>query len=78
MSSLDTLPLHELRTGQTAVVEELCGCAEDCALLAEMGFRAGEFVKVIASGRPCAVQVGQCRVMLRGRHTSIVRVSLLA
>ena len=42
-----------------------------------MGFACGALIRMITDGSPCAVQVGESRVMLRGSHTETVRVSPL-
>lgn len=72
------LPLARLKSGQTAVVEDVCcGNPDDNHRLASMGFRCGALVCMVAAGCPCAVQVGETRIMLRGSHTEAIRVSVL-
>lgn len=74
MQTFQPTCLRTLRAGQLAVVEELCGCDDECQQLASMGFCAGALIRMITDGSPCAVQVGESRVMLRGSHTDAVRV----
>lgn len=80
MSAITSKPstLDCLRRGQCAVVEELCGSPEDCARLAAMGFCCGALVEVVAPGSPCAVKVGESRIVLRGSHTKAIQVAVIA
>jgi len=62
---------------QDAIVEELCGSTEICERLGALGFCTGALVRVLQPGKPCAVQVGDARVVLRGEHLEAIRVSAL-
>jgi Fe2+ transport system protein FeoA len=77
MDSLETICLGQLGRGQVAVVEELRGCPKSCERLAAMGFCAGALVRMLCPGSPCAVQVGECRLTLRGAHLENIQVCLI-
>lgn len=79
MRAIETplLSLHSLKQGESAVVEHVCASAEECSRLAAMGFCCGALIRMLAPGSPCAVQVGETRVMLRGCHTESIKVSPL-
>ena len=73
----NAVPLAHLAKGQTAVIEEVQGKAEELNRLHSMGFCAGTLVRMLCPGRCCAVQVGDCRVVLRGKELSNILVSAL-
>jgi Fe2+ transport system protein FeoA len=78
MNTLETaLSLKALKQGQSAVIEHVCASADECSRLAAMGFCCGALVHMLAPGSPCAVQVGETRVMLRGSHTDAIKVTPL-
>jgi Fe2+ transport system protein FeoA len=60
------LPLELLRTGEWAEVEEVTGEPAWVGRLAELGVRTGSRVQVLQPGCPCLLQVGGCRLSLRG------------
>ncbi len=70
-------PIHCLKPGDCAVIEEVRACEAECHRLASMGFGVGCLVRMLMPGSPCAVQVGDCRVMLRGEHLDAIHVSLI-
>jgi Fe2+ transport system protein FeoA len=75
MDAVETpMCLGQLARGQFAVVENLLGCPENCERLAAMGFCAGALIRMVCPGSPCAVQVGQCRLTLRGSHLDAIQV----
>lgn len=72
-----TMPLHRLGRGQVGVVEHVCGSSDDCARLASMGLCCGALIQMLVPGAPCAVQVGETRLMLRGDHCDAIKVAPL-
>jgi Fe2+ transport system protein FeoA len=60
------LPLDLLASGEWADVADVCGEPSWVCRLAELGVRAGCRLQVLQPGRPCLLQVGGCRLCLRG------------
>ena len=60
------LPLDFLTSGEWADVADVCGEASWVCRLAELGVRAGCRLQVLQPGRPCLLQIGGCRLCLRG------------
>ena len=60
------LPLEMLSSGQSAVVEDVQGDACWIGRMAELGLRNGCCLRMLQSGSPCMLQVGGCRLCLRG------------
>jgi Fe2+ transport system protein FeoA len=60
------LPLDVLSRGQWADVVDVAGEPGHVCRLAELGLRCGSRVCVLQPGSPCLVQVGGCRLSLRG------------
>jgi ferrous iron transport protein A len=60
------LPLELLNPGEYADIAEVCG--EPCWVgrLAELGLRIGCRLRVLQAGSPCLLEVGECRLSLRG------------
>jgi ferrous iron transport protein A len=64
---MDTLvPLDLLGAGEWADVAEVAGEPAWVGRMAEMGVRTGCRLQVLQPGRPCLLQVGGCRLCLRG------------
>ncbi|MEQ8821685.1 MAG: FeoA family protein [Sumerlaeia bacterium] len=70
--------LDRLTGGETAIVEDICSECVDGCRLAAMGLAPGAMIRMLMPGRTCAVQVGQCRLMLRSKDATGIRVSRLA
>jgi Fe2+ transport system protein FeoA len=65
--SVDTLlPLELLRPGEWADVAEVTGEPGWVGRLAELGLRIGCRLQMLQGGWPCLLQVGGCRLSLRG------------
>ena len=62
----DLLPLEYLHAGEWADVAAVSGEPGWVTRLAEMGVRIGCRLRVLQSGSPCLLQVGGCRLCLRG------------
>jgi Fe2+ transport system protein FeoA len=60
------LPLDLLRGGEWADVADVCGEPGWVCRLAELGVRIGCRLQVLQPGSPCLLQVGGCRLSLRG------------
>lgn len=69
--------LNQLRRGQMAVVEEVDCQGTEGAHLASMGLSVGCVLQVLMPGTPCAVAVGETRLMLRCEQCRAIRVSPL-
>lgn len=62
----DLLPLEYLHSGEWADVADVSGEPSWVNRLAEMGVRIGCRLRVLQSGSPCLLQVGESRLSLRG------------
>jgi len=55
-----------MQAGQWADIEDVSGQPDWVGRMAELGVRAGCRVQVLQPGSPCLLQVGGCRLCLRG------------
>lgn len=62
----DILPLEFLDRDAWADVAEVCGEHPCVSRLAELGLRTGCRLRMLQPGSPCLLQVGECRLCLRG------------
>jgi ferrous iron transport protein A len=60
------LPLEYLGCGEWADVAEVSGDPGWVGRMAELGIRTGTRLQVLQPGSPCLLQVGGCRLSLRG------------
>ena len=60
------LPLEMLQAGEWADVEDVSGEPEWVGRMAELGVRNGCRLQVLQPGSPCMLQIGGCRLCLRG------------
>jgi Fe2+ transport system protein FeoA len=60
------LPLELLGPGEWGEVHSITGDTEWVGRLAELGIRHGCQVQVLQPGSPCLLNVGGCRLSLRG------------
>jgi Fe2+ transport system protein FeoA len=60
------LPLEFLGSGEWADVEQVVGEPGWVGRMAELGVRAGCRLRVLQPGSPCLLDVGGCRLSLRG------------
>jgi ferrous iron transport protein A len=74
MLSESLLPLEMLRPGEWADVAEVCGDACWIGRMAELGIRTGSRVQLVQEGTPCLLNVGGCRLCLRGDACSRILV----
>ncbi len=66
MHSDTLLPLEMLRSGEWADVADVCGEPSLVCRMAELGVRTGCRLQMLQGGSPCLLQVGGCRLSLRG------------
>ena len=60
------VPLEMVSAGEWADVEDVSGEPGWVGRMAELGVRAGCRLQVLQPGSPCLLQVGGCRLCLRG------------
>ena len=72
------LPLDLLQSGQWADVAEVAGDPAWVGRMAELGVRTGCRLCMLQPGTPCLLQVGGCRLSLRGNDTMQILVRPLA
>lgn len=72
------LPLDLLRAGEWGDVAEVVGEETWVSRMAELGLRAGCRLRMIRPGQPCMLQVGGCRLCLRGNDLAQVYVRPLS
>lgn len=68
------MPLDLLRDGEWAEVTEIAGEPTWVARMAELGLRIGCRVQMVRGGSPCMLQVGGCRLCLRGEQVQHILV----
>jgi Fe2+ transport system protein FeoA len=72
------LPLDLLQSGEWADVAEVVGEPAWVGRMAELGVRRGCRLCMLQPGSPCLLQVGGCRLSLRGDCTVQILVRPLA
>jgi ferrous iron transport protein A len=72
------LPLDLLSSGEWADVAEVTGEANWVCRMAELGVRTGCRLCMLRPGSPCLLQVGDCRLSLRGDCTMQILVRPVA
>jgi Fe2+ transport system protein FeoA len=72
------LPLDMLRAGEVAEVEEVSGHDAWVGRLADLGIRRGCRLRVVQPGSPCLLDVGGCKLCLRGGECSQILVRPVA
>ena len=68
------MPLDMLRAGEVAEVAEVSGHDSWVGRLAELGIRVGCRLRVVQPGSPCLLDVGGCKLCLRGGECSSILV----
>ena len=74
MGSHTLLPLELVAAGQWAEVEDIGGEPSWVSRLAELGVCVGSRLRVLRQGRPCLLQIGSCRLSLRGEQAMRIMV----
>ena len=72
------LPLELLGPGEWGEVHDVCGEPAWVGRMAELGIRSGCQLQVLQPGSPCLLNVGGCRLSLRGECSCQVLVRPLA
>lgn len=70
------LPLNCLTAGQSALVADVCGPAEDVRRLHEMGLRQGASVEMVQPGSPCIIRLNGHKLCFRADEAMRVLVQL--
>lgn len=78
MNADPLLPLELLQPGEWADVAEVMGEASWVSRLAELGLRVGSRLRLLQPGWPCLLQVGGCRLSLRGEGGTQILVRPVA
>jgi ferrous iron transport protein A len=60
------LPLDLLPPGQLADVADVCGEPGWVGRMAELGIQSGSRLRMLKSGSPCLVQIGNTQYCVRG------------
>ena len=60
------MPLELLGPGEWGEVHDVTGDSGWVCRLAELGLRSGCKLQVVQPGSPCLLQIGNCRLSLRG------------
>ena len=63
-----TIPLRELRAGQSAHISRLTGRPEQIHRLEEFGFRGGTCIEMFRPGNPCILRMGGSKVCFRAEE----------
>lgn len=70
----DLLPLELLQSGEWADVAELSGEVGWVGRMAELGLSIGSRLRILQSGSPCLLEVGDARLSLRADSASNILV----
>ncbi len=62
---IDAIPMDHLENGQSAEILQLRGRPEQVHRLEELGFRRGNTVRMVQTGRPCIVQLAESKMCFR-------------
>jgi Fe2+ transport system protein FeoA len=76
--STTLLPLELLQSGEWADVADVSGEPSWVCRMAEMGVRIGSRLRMLQAGCPCLLQVGGCRLSLRGEYALQILVRPVA
>jgi ferrous iron transport protein A len=74
----DLLPLELLDRNALAEVAEVTGGHLWVSRLAELGLRIGCRLRMLQPGSPCLLQIGECRLCLRGEAACQILVRPVA
>lgn len=72
------LPLDCLRSGEHAEVVDISGEPQMVCRMAELGLRTGTRIQMVQEGPTCLLQVGGCRLCIRGDESMQILVQPLA
>lgn len=71
------LPIDGLAEGETACVVDICGPCGAANRLAEIGLGIGVTVRMVKSGYPCILALGEQRLCFRNEEDCSVIVQLI-
>lgn len=77
MHSEALVPLELLQPGEWADVADVTGEPGWVQRMAELGVRIGCRLRMLQGGCPCLLQVGGCRLSLRGENSTQILVRLV-
>jgi Fe2+ transport system protein FeoA len=72
------LPVEFLASGEQGTIVEVEGAGDAVCRLAEIGFQPGVRVRMVQSGRPCILAIGNHRLTFRGEDAATVLVEVSA
>lgn len=74
MNGSPLLPLDLVSCGEWAEVQDVQGEPSWIGRMAELGIRVGCRLQVLRGGAPCLLQVGDCKLCLRGEACTQILV----
>lgn len=72
-----TVTLASLKAGQMAVVEDVDPGRSECERLQTLGLCCGTAVRMLRPGSTCAIQVGDCRLVICANLARSIRVTVV-
>ncbi|MDA0834364.1 MAG: FeoA family protein [Planctomycetota bacterium] len=70
------VPLELMRQGEVGEVHDIDGLPESVLRLKEIGLREGVRIRMVSTGKPCIVAVGDHRLSYRGDDSAIVLIEV--
>ena len=70
------VPLHLLESGQSGEIVDICGHDPLIARLHEIGVSIGETLRIVRSGSPCIIAIGEQRLSIRGEQSASIFVQV--
>ena len=68
------VPLEYLSVGQTGQIADIDGQPELVGRLNEIGVSVGKSLRIVRSGSPCIVAIGEQRLSFRGEQAAAIFV----
>jgi len=78
VTASQVLPVECLAAGEQGTIVDVDGDHDAVCRLAEIGFCCGVTIKMVQSGRPCIVAIGNHRLTFRGEDAAVVLVEVTA
>ena len=72
----DMIPLNLAMTGQTGRIADIDGQPEAVGRLNEIGVCVGTSMRVVRSGSPCIVAIGDQRLSFRGEQAASIYLTV--
>jgi Fe2+ transport system protein FeoA len=76
VSASQVLPIECLAAGEQGTIVDVAGSRDAVCRLAEMGFQSGVAVRMVQSGKPCILAIGNHRLTFRGEDSAVVLVEV--